>query len=220
MPVGPIIYGWATALQLAVSHGHDEAVRWLLDRGAELNDFDSPSNNACPDCNRHRTRETNDGRRRSLLHLAICETQHVLTLRLLVKRGASLEAAAQIDGEHPVHATIRAELPERERHDPLAPISRRRHLPLGDDQWSPWHEPLALLKVVLEHMGTDESAISALNSISWYQSTRLKTAIYINDAPIMQQSITLLVRAGASLTRPVPPFPWRQSMPPLLVDVA
>ncbi|KAJ4402540.1 hypothetical protein N0V85_005285 [Neurospora sp. IMI 360204] len=211
---GPIFWtSWATALQLAVSHGHDEAVRWLLDRGAELNDFDSPSNNACPDCNRHRTRDTN-GQRRSLLHLAICGAQHVPTLRLLLARGASLEAAAQIDGEHPVHAAVRAELPARERHDPLAPISRRRHLPLREDQWPPWHEPLTLLKVILEHMGTDESAISALNSIGWYESTPLKTAIYIRDAAVMQQAITLLVRAGASLTRPVPPSPWRQSMAP------
>ncbi|KAK3946911.1 hypothetical protein QBC32DRAFT_271684 [Pseudoneurospora amorphoporcata] len=226
---GPVINTRATALQVAVSRGHDEAVRWLLERGAELSDMDNPSNYACPACNRHRILQRYDdqrralfdsalstGERRSLLHLAICGAQHVPTLRLLLERGASLEAAARIDGEHAVHAAIRAELPRRERHDPLAPTSRLRHQPPDEeyeDQWPPWYEPLALLKVVLEHIGgTDESAISALNSIGWYQSTPLKTAIYIRDAPIMQQAITLLVRAGASLTRPVPASPHLESM--------
>ncbi|KAK3347719.1 ankyrin repeat-containing domain protein [Neurospora tetraspora] len=194
----PIVYAWGSALQLAVHDGHDDAVQWLLDQGAELDDVDNPSVDVCRCCERHGAPTGN----RSILHLATC-AGHVSTLRALLERGASLDVAEEIDREHALHATLSTEL--------------------GNSRNNKF-EPLAILTALLDHLAlgiTAESAKSAaLNSVNKGGLTLLQMAIEYNHIPVMEQALHALVGAGASLG-PLPPTAQgteggRRCMTPLL----
>ncbi|KAK3400750.1 hypothetical protein B0T20DRAFT_476860 [Sordaria brevicollis] len=174
-------YGWASALQTAVHNGHVDAVQWLLDQGANVDagGAENPAVDICRCCNM--SDPPSEGRR-SIVHLAVC-AGHVSTLRVLLERGASLEVAEQIDGEHILHAVLMSELDTYRKDNK--------------------QEPLAMLKVVLDHLAqgtTSESArSSALNSVGKRQLTLLQFTIDFFHLEHMREVFALLVRAGASL---------------------
>lgn len=183
-------YAWASALQLAVYTRHVDAVQCLLDQGADINGAE-PENPAVDVCRCSLGNGPPTGNR-SILHLATC-AGHISTLRALLERGASLDVAELIDGEHIIHAAL-------------------FHGSLDSDK----HEALAILAAILDHLAmsttTESEKAHALNSVGKGQVTPLQFTIDSNDipAPAMKEALTMLVRAGASLETPPCPVEWAE----------
>lgn len=175
-----ICYALGSALQLAVHNGHVDSVQWLLDQGAKIDagGADNPAVDICRCCNKNGPPTGN----RSIVHLAVC-AGHVSTLRMLLERGASLDVAEQIDGQHVLHDAMLSELSTHTQDSK--------------------QEPLAVLKALLDHLAqgtiTESAKSAALNSVGKRRLTLLQFALDFSHIPVMRKVFTLLVRAGASL---------------------